>query len=141
MKSRSISKITGIATSALLALSALTASAAHESNNSASLSGDDLFASGNVIVNYIAGKESWAASGSVKNLPEGMYMLVVRFNSGGTIGPFQTVCLLETNGRGDATCGNRMFDLGGFHEALVVDMDGNILLSGFFDRRGGNRVK
>lgn len=141
MKLSIISKLAGVVASALVALSAITANAAHESNNSATLSGESTLATGKVIVNYIAGKESWAASGTVMDLPEGMYMLVVRVNTGGNIGPFQPVCLLETDGNGDATCGDQQFDLGGFHEALVVDMDGNILLSGFFERRGGKRAK
>lgn len=123
------------AAAAIVSLSPLGVQAAHESNNKAMLG-----ESGIVIVNYVKGKDTWNAAALVHDLPAGTYQLAVRFNAGGVVGEPQEVCLLTSDGTGPVACNESQFDLGGFHEALVLDMDGNIVLSGLFDRRGGNRV-
>lgn len=114
--------------------------AAHESNNMAMIESDDDSVEGHAIVNYVKGKESWTATVRVGDLAPGIYWFAVRFNNDMVIGEPQPVCMIEANRKGNASCSNQMFDLGGFHEALILDADGNIVASGFFDRRGGKRV-
>ncbi len=140
MKTRSTKLM--LATAAAILFGALSqgVQAAHESNNRALLEGDDAAIQGHAIVNYVKGKESWTASVLVQDLPAGSYWFAVRFNSGGTIGEPQPICMLEVGDEGMAACADSMFDLGGFHEALILDAEGNIVASGFFERRGGNRV-
>lgn len=135
-----ISKTALIIAGSLFAISAMPAPAAHMSNNKADLTSDVSPANGKAIVNYVKGTATWNATVSIQDLPEGIYFLVVRANTEAGTGPFQAVCTLETDGKGGASCSVQDFDLGGFHEALVVDLDGNIILSGLFERRGGNRV-
>ncbi len=129
--------IAPLATTIVLLASAGTASAAHESNNSASLSAEDSSAGGKAIVNYIAGQESWAANARVEGLEEGTYTFAVRLNDGAP----QPVCTFVVDARGNGSCSNNHFDLAGFNIAVILDDSGDVVLSGTFARRGGNREK
>lgn len=124
-------------TSAGLLLSTGSAFAAHESNNYALLSAADSSAGGQALINYVAGKESWTGNVRVSGLPEGTYFYAVSLNAGAP----QEVCMFTVNLQGNGSCSNAKFDLTGFNQALILDEAGNIVLSGFFERRGGNRVK
>lgn len=126
---------------ALFALLLSPAFAAHEANNYALLGSDDSAADGQALVNYVAGKDAWNGNIHVTGLPEGIYFFAVRFNAGETIGDPQDICHFEVGADGQGHCTARQFELGGFHEALVLDAEGNIVLSGFFERRGGKRAK
>ncbi|BCX49034.1 hypothetical protein HAHE_29420 [Haloferula helveola] len=138
MKKLINNKLPALVASAVALLS-LAAQGAHEANNKAAMDGEGTIATGKAIVNYVKGKDTWNASVLVKDLPEGVYFFVVRANTPGGIGEYQPVCMLESDGKGNASGSASQFDLGGFHEGLIVDMDGNVLISGFFERRGGNR--
>jgi hypothetical protein len=124
---------------AALVLPALPAQAAHEANNKAQLSGD---ASGTAIVNYIEGRDSqqWTANARVQGLEPGTYsyVLIAPKNNGG--GEVATVCTFEADGKGSDGCSNSSFDTGGFATAEIQDEDGDVVASGTFERRGGNRA-
>lgn len=106
---------------------------AHESNNQATLSGA---VTGNAIVNYVAGREGWRSSVNVRgNLANGTYGFFVAGGPSGNAG--QLVCTF-TAGRGRLGC-SADTDLPGFTRAEIRDSDGNVVASGLFARRGGNR--
>ena len=109
-------------------------SAAHESNNRAELSGD---ASGHAIVNYVAGTEGWSSTVTVKGLEAGDYTFAVNLN-----GTNQTiVCIFTSDGKGNDGCSDQEADLPGFNTAVVLNSSGDIVATGIFERRGGNREK
>ncbi len=125
-------------TGALL-LATGSAFAAHESNNYALLSSEEPAADGQgrAIINYVAGTESWNGNVRVTGLPEGTYLYAVSLNDGAP----QEVCMFTVNSQGNGSCSSGKFDLTGFNMALIFDMDDNLVLSGSFERRGGNREK
>ncbi len=124
-------------TGALLLLATGSTFAAHESNNYALLSSADSSAEGQALINYVAGKETWNGNVHVTGLPEGTYFYAVRLNAGSP----QEVCMFTVNSLGNGSCSNGKFDLTGFNQALILDASGKIVLTGLFERRGGNREK
>lgn len=139
MKSSARNQVIALFLALLVTLSSVFA--AHESNNYALLGSEASAADGVAIVNYVAGKEAWTATAHVSGLPEGMYFFAARINTGAVIGDPQPICEFFTNEEGNGSCSNNHFDLGGFHEVVILDMNGEIVLSGFFERRGGKRSK
>ena len=136
-RSITLSACTGL----IMVMSTHLAYSAHESNNRAILTdGNGDSRSGIALVNYAKGKDTWTASTTVFGLADGIYTFAVRVNTGDTIGEPQIICMLVPNPAGVASCSSSQFALDGFHEALIFDLDGNIVLSGFFERRGGSRV-
>ena len=124
-------------TGALL-LATGSAFAAHESNNYALLrEAPAADVQGQAIINYVAGTESWNGNVRVTGLPEGTYLYAVILNNGNP----QEVCMFTVNRQGNGSCSSAKFDLTGFNMALIFDMDDNLVLSGSFERRGGNREK
>lgn len=109
-------------------------SAAHESNNRAELSGDGV--GGHAIVNYVAGTEGWSSTARVMGLEPGQYTFAVSLN--GT--NLTTVCTFTADGSGSDGCSDQDAELPGFNTAVILDADGDVVASGVFARRGGNRA-
>lgn len=107
---------------------------AHESNNKATLSG---MVTGTAIVNYLAGTEGWRSSVNVRgDLANGTYGYYVAGGPSGDAGVL--VCTFTVDGGGRQGC-SADTDLPGFTRAEIRDSDGNVIASGTFARRGGNR--
>lgn len=125
-----------IAVAVLLVGSAGSSFAGHESNNLANLSGEG-GVSGTAIVNYVAGTEGWTSNVHVTGLEDGIYTFAVRLNAG----PLQPICNFVVDGNGSSGCSDQDAVLLGFNQAVIVDQEGNVVASGTFKRRGGNRDK
>lgn len=110
------------------------AHADHLSNNRAELSGDGI--SGQAIVNYVKGTQSWSSTVQVQGLEAGEYSFAVnRSGEDETI-----VCTFTADGNGSDGCSDQETDIPGFNTAVILDSDGNVVASGTFERRGGGRV-
>lgn len=122
----------------------LTPSFAHLSNNSAELSGmqDGTRITGKAIINYAKGApQEWRSTVNLNgDLDAGTYTFYVSLN-----GTNQTaVCTFTVDGNGGRQGCSGDTDLGGFNMATVregnIDANGDIVASGTFERRGGQRV-
>ncbi len=118
----------------------LTARFAHESNNKGTLSGmqDGRSLSGSAIINYVAGTEGWRSTVNVVGvLSPDTYTF---FATGGP-GVLQAVCSFTVTSSGGRQGCSADTDLAGFAAVEVRDSAGNTVVSGTFERRGGNREK
>lgn len=107
---------------------------AHESNNRANLTG---MATGTAIVNYVAGREAWRSTVNLEgDLADGTYGYYVAGGPSGDAG--QLVCTFTVDGNGRMGC-SADTDLPGFARAEIRDSEDNVVASGMFVRRGGNR--
>ncbi len=114
---------------------------AHNSNNQASLSGSQNgnAISGNAIINYVAGREGWQSTVNLQGtLAADTYTFYAVAPNGVTL---RFVCSFTLDGQGGRQGCSADTDLLGFATAQVRDSEGNIVASGMFDRRGGNREK
>lgn len=132
-----IKSITTTATAIACALGLVTAYAAHESNNLAVLTGENPDAGGVAIINYVKGQDTWNGNVAVTGLAAGTYTYAVRLNDGAP----QMVCTFDIDSSGEGGCANSHFDLTGFNRAVIMNAGGEVVLSGTFERRGGNRVQ
>jgi hypothetical protein len=114
---------------------------AHESNNRAELTGmqDGTQISGHAIINAIVNRgqvTGWRSTISVQgDLAAGTYTVFVNLN-----GSNQTaVCSFTVSDMGGRQGCSADTNLPGFNTVEVRDASGNIVASGIFDRRGGNR--
>lgn len=124
---------------AILLGSVGTASAAHNGNNKATLSGSgtELDASGQSIVNYREGTGTFNAKVSVTNLvPGAVYTFLVRAPSGGAE---TVVCSGTASAQGTFSCSEGDIRLPGFATAVVRDAAGIEVASGVYERRGNCR--
>ncbi|CAN5647103.1 hypothetical protein BH23GEM5_BH23GEM5_13550 [soil metagenome] len=120
---------------------------AHESNNSADLSGmqGSTTITGKAIINYAKGApKEWRSSVNVQgNLQPGTYTfavnLVIPTQGGVQPGQFQRICTFTVSGKGGRQGCSADTDLGGFSMVFILDSADNIVASGTFDRRGGMR--
>ena len=111
---------------------ATSAYAAHESNNRVEWESGDI--SGHAIVNFVAGNGGWRSTAELEGLPAGDYSFAVNLN-----GSNQTiVCTFTADGVNDAGCAADT-DVPGFNTGVILDANGDIVVSGIFVRRGGNR--
>jgi hypothetical protein len=113
---------------------------AHESNNSADLSGmqGGTMITGKAIINYAKGApKEWRSTVNVRNLQPGIYTFAVNRAMGTG---FQTICTFTVSIKGGRQGCSADTDLDGFTEAFILDSAGNIVARGIFDRRGVNRV-
>ena len=117
-----------------MALTFSVASADHLSNNRAELSGDGV--SGEAIVNYVRGTQSWTSTTTVSGLEAGEYTFAVNLNGGAPT----IVCTFMADGTGDAGCTDQDADIPGFNTAVILDSNGDVVADGIFERRGGGRV-
>ena len=123
------------------AVAAPTASAAHNGNNAAELSGTgDSDATGTAIVNYSAGRGNFNGTITVQNLEAGAsYGFVARFQQPGFPIEDTLICSGEANQQGTFTCQAQHFTLGRFGRAVVLDSAGDVVAAGTFERRGNCR--
>jgi hypothetical protein len=127
-------------TCAALAATAPTASAAHNGNNFAELTGTtaDPDASGKAILNHSAGGGDFVGSITVANLvPGATYSYLVWRTP--VDNSTALLCTGEANGQGMFTCQAQHFLLGGFRQAVVRDAAGVVVALGTFERRGNCR--
>lgn len=111
---------------------ALPASAAHNGNNKANVTGDGGIY-GDAVVNHSAGTGTFSGGITVYHLEPGeTYTFSVR-----TPGAETVICSGEANGGGTFTCSAQGLALPGFSVAVVRDGDGEEIASGVFSR-GGN---
>jgi hypothetical protein len=125
---------------AAFAVAAPIASAAHNGNNFAELTGTaaDPDASGKAVLNHSAGGGDFVASITVANLvPGATYSYLVWRTA--TDNSTALLCTSEANGQGMFTCQAQHFLLGGFRQAVVRDAAGNVVALGTFERRGNCR--
>ncbi|MBA3297917.1 MAG: hypothetical protein H0U19_13390 [Acidobacteria bacterium] len=133
---KSICRITAAAVMTLSMTSVMYAK--HESNNFATLSSSIPRVSGQAVVNYVKGTEGWVSQVRVLGLPDGIYLFAVRLNAG----VLQPICNFEVEGAGSGGCSDQDAVLSGFNQAVIIDLDGNVVVaSGTFERRGTNREK
>jgi len=125
-----------VAALALLAIGATTASAAHNGNNKAAITGTgDPDASGQAIVNYSEGRGDFNGTITVRNLNPGeTYRFFVRGATGETL-----ICSGVANTQGVFRCSEQHLVLPGFTTAVVRDSAGAEVATGIFDRRGNCR--
>ncbi len=112
---------------------------AHESNNRATLTGmqGGSAITGIAIINYVAGREAWRSTVGLRgNLAAGTYTLFAISPNGATS---FAVCSFTVDGMGSRQGCSADTDVGGFLRAEVRDASGNVVASGRFMRRGGNR--
>ena len=118
---------------------------AHESNNRAELSGmqDGASLTGSAIVNYVKGAaegDLWRSNVNVKgNLAAGTYDFYVLLVNMDGVSNETLVCSFDVTESGGRQGCNADTDLPGFNTAEVREADGDIVASGTFARRGGNR--
>lgn len=110
------------------------ASAAHNGNNKAELTGPR-GVTGTAIVNYSEGQGTFNATARVAGLPAGTYTFAVFNAANGS----QTICTFTSDGTGTAGCSAQHLELEGFGVARIVDSSGAIVASGNFARRGNCR--
>ena len=113
------------------------ASAAHNGNNRAEITGSaDADATGQAIVNYSEGRGDFNANITVSNLtPGATYSFFVR----SAAGVETLICTGVADSQGVFTCNAQHLTLGGFGRAVVRDSAGVMVASGAFDRRGNCR--
>lgn len=115
---------------------------AHESNNQSVLSGtqDGNAISGNAIINYVKGVEGWQSTVSLSgNLAPDTYTFYAVAPMGGALRTICSFTVTDQNGGRKGCSANT--DVAGFATAQIQDSNGNIVASGTFERRGGNREK
>lgn len=134
---KTINSVTLTATAIACAFGLATAHAAHESNSFAALAGENPDAGGVAIINYVKGQDTRNGNVAVMGLTPGTYVYAVRLNDGTP----QMICAFTTDSAGDGSCSDSHFDLTGFNQAVILNAGGEVVLSGAFERRGGNRVK
>ncbi len=112
------------------------ASAAHNGNNKAPITGTgDPDATGQAIVNYREGTGTFNGRITVKNLTAGeTYTFLVRGASGERV-----ICTGVANTQGTFGCSAQDLTLPGFTMAVVRDAAGMEVAPGTFDRRGNCR--
>ena len=109
------------------------ASAAHNSNNKAELTGTtDPDITGVAIVNYQEGRGTFNGSTRVDGLEPGEDYTFRVTGPGG----LQTICTFTANASGSGGCSEQGLKLGGFTTAQIVDKNGTVVASGTFARRG-----
>lgn len=112
---------------------------AHESNNSAALSGTQggETIEGQAIINYAKGApKEWRSTVNLRgDLDAGTYTFFVNGPGGKT-----AVCSFTVGESGGRQGCSADTDLEGFGTATVEDSGGNVVASGSFSRRGGMRV-
>ena len=113
------------------------ASAAHNSNNRAELSGiGDPDASGQAIVNYSPGHGDFNGTVVVSNLtPGATYEFYLSRVRNGVLSE-TLVCTGVADSQGTFTCAAQHFTSGGFTTAVVKNVAGATVASGTFERRG-----
>ncbi len=124
-----------------LALAAVTllsigspASAAHNGNNKAELTGAG-GVTGTAVVNYSEGRSTFNGTTSVAGLPAGTYTFTVFNAANGS----QLICTFTSDGTGAAGCSAQDLKLKGFGVARILNSGGAIVASGAFARRGNCR--
>lgn len=125
---------------AMLATTLGGASAAHNGNNKAPLTGIGMEsdATGNAIVNYSKGTESFNGKVTVRNLvPGATYEFYVTGAAAGMAGVL--ICSDEATNGGTFTCSAQGLGSPGFATAEVREDDGTVVASGTFLRRGNCR--
>lgn len=112
------------------------ASAAHNGNNSAVITGTgDPDATGKAIVNYREGTGTFNGTITVDNLTPGeTYSFFVRGATGETL-----ICTDTADAEGTFTCSEQNLTLPGFGMAVVRDSAGVEVATGTFERRGNCR--
>ena len=127
-------------TCAALFATAPTASAAHNGNNFAELTGTaaDPDASGKAVLNYSEGGGDFVTTITVADLVPGATYdyLVWRIPTDGSTA---LLCTGEADDQGTFTCQAQHFVLGGFRQAVVRDAAGTVVALGTFLRRGNCR--
>ena len=118
-------------TTAALLLPAVSASAAHNGNNRAELSGAG---TGVALLNYSEGRGTFNGSTNVQGLEDGDYTFRVSLNGNNV----REICSF-TVGDGRSGCSATDLALPGFNRAEIVDSDGAVVASGVFARRGNCR--
>lgn len=118
----------------LLVLGASPASAAHNGNNRAELSGEG--SSGNAVVNYSEGQGTFNGTTKVTGLEPGeTYTFTVNLNGDNP----QEICEFVAGRNGAGGCAAQGLPLAGFSQAAILDDAGATVASGTFDRRGNCR--
>lgn len=110
------------------------ASAAHNGNNKAELTGPG-GVTGTAIVNYSEGQGTFNGTTSVVGLPAGTYTFTVFNAANGS----QEICSFTSDGTGTAGCSAQDLELKGFGAARILDSTGATVASGTFARRGNCR--
>ena len=120
-----------------LAAAAAPASAAHNGNNRAEVTGSgDPDAHGDAVVNYREGTGTFNGTISVRSLDPGeTYTFLVRSPAGAET----PICSDEASPGGVFSCSEQDLRLGGFTRAVVRDESGTEVAGGMFDRRGNCR--
>lgn len=126
--------LAGIALGGALVLgTAGTASAAHNGNNLAELTGDGV--DGSAVVNYSEGRGTFNATVNVSGLEAGVYTVVVVSPNGAVE---TAVCSFDPADGRDG-CSATDLTLGGFATVEVQDAGGAVVAVGTFERRGNCR--
>ena len=121
----------------VLAGSIGSASAAHNGNNKATLTGAG-GVTGTAIVNYSEGTGTFNGSTTVRNLePNTFYTFSVRL--GVNEATDQLICSGTSNDQGLFRCSDQGLTLNGFSTAVIEDGAGNDVATGTFLRRGNCR--
>jgi hypothetical protein len=115
------------------------AAAAHFGNSMATITGSaDADATGQAVVNYADGHDSFNSRITVRNLEPGeSYTFLVR----NAAGVERVVCMDEASAQGTFTCSEQDLFADGFGLAIAVvrDSGGTEVAGGVFERRGNCR--
>ena len=125
---------------AVMLVTVLGTSAAHNGNNKANLVGvyPETDATGQAIVNYREGTGTFNGTVTVRNLMPGeTYEFYVTGAASGTAGVL--ICSGEATNGGTFTCSAQGLVLPGFTTAEVREDDGTVVARGAFERRGNCR--
>jgi hypothetical protein len=114
---------------------AASAYADHLSNSRAELSGHGI--SGHAIVNYVRGTEGWSSTVTVHGLEAGEYTFAVNASGANQT----TICTFTSDGNGSDGCSDQETAIPGFNTAVVLDAHGEVVASGMFERRDGQRTQ